>query len=285
MNLLQTNSKPISYVSIDVSIGNRLFSMQNNRLNTKQASTQVMVYNPGVTYCHKSGANIAAGASLLNDTATSIRTTQYSLSAGYDLPENDKFNFSFTYTHYFITDQYSAFASPILNDFYTSAEYKKSWLQPAIAFGYSTGNYKQVVRKDSTAGVFRRLLYDSSTSNIKYFSMIAAVSHTFKWNALFNKEDQLFFKLTLLINMGTSTTSITHKTNAPYLFRLLNRKGKLPKVQTSPFQAESVGLNLDCSYAISRFSLKPQWYLDYYLPATDFNKFSQFFTCTLGYTF
>jgi hypothetical protein len=115
--------------------------------------------------------------------------------------------------------------------------------------------------------------------------MIAAVSHSFKWQALLNKEDEVVFKPTLLCNMGTSTTSITHKTNAVYLLRLLNKKGKLPKVQTSAFQAESVGLNLDFSYAIGKFSLQPQWYLDYYLPKTDFEKFSQFFTFTLGYAF
>jgi hypothetical protein len=285
MNLMDFNSKPTSYISVELSVGNRLFSMHNNRLNTKQNSTKVTVFNPSVTYYNKSGVSVSAGTSLLNDTATSFGPTQYSLSAGYDLPENDKFNFSFSYTHYFIKDQYSAFASPILNDLYTSLEYKKSWLEPAIAFGYSTGNYKQVIKKDTTIDVNRRMLYDSSTSSIKYFSMIAAVSHSFKWYALFNKEDGLVFKPTLLLNMGTSTTNITHKTNAVYLFRLLNKKGKLPKVQTSSFQAESVGLNLDFNYAMGRFSLQPQWYLDYYLPKTDFDKFSQFFTFTLGYTF
>jgi hypothetical protein len=285
MNLMGIDNKPTSYVNVELSVGNRLFSMHNNRLNTKQASTKVTVYNPSVTYYHKKGANIGVGTSLLNDTATSFGPTQYSLSAGYDLPENDKFNFSFSYTHYFIKDQYSAFASPILNDFYTSLEYKKAWLQPAIAFGYSTGNYKQVIKKDTTIGANRRLLYDSSISTIKYFSMIAAVSHSFKWYTLFNKEDELDFKPTLLLNMGTSTTSITHKTNAIYLFRLLNKKGKLPKVQTSAFQAESVGLNLDFSYALGRFTLQPQCYLDYYLPKSDFDKFSQFFTFTLGYAF
>ena len=285
INLLGMGSKPISYVTIELGVGNRLFSMRNNRLNTKQASTKITVYNPSVTYYHKTGANIGVGASFLNDTATTFGPTQYSLSAGYDLPGNDKFNFSFSYTRYFIKDSYSVFASPILNDLFTSVEYKKSWLQPAIAFGYSTGNYKQVIKKDTAIGNNRRMLYDSSTTTIKYFSMIASVSHSFNWQALFNKEDEFIFKPSLLINMGTATSNTTRKTNAAYLLRLLNRRGKLPKITTTAFQAESLGLNVDFSYSIGRFSFQPQYYLDYYLPKSDFDKFSQFFTFNMGYTF
>lgn len=285
ISLMKMDSTPTSYVNIELSVGNRLFSMRNNRLNTKQASTSVTVYNPSVTYYHKTGANIGIGASLLNDSATAFGPTQYSFSAGYDLPENDKFNFSFAYTRYFIKNQYSVFASPILNDLFTSVEYKKSWLQPAIAFGYSTGNYKQVLKKDTTIGINRKILYDSSTTSIKYFSMIAYVSHSFNWQALFNKEDELTFKPTLLINMGTSAINTTHKTNAVYLQRLLNRRGKLPKVMTTAFKAESLGLNIDFSYLVGRFSFQPQYYLDYYLPKSDFDKFSQFFNFNIGYTF
>ena len=46
INLLGMGSKPISYVTIELGVGNRLFSMRNNRLNTKQASTKITVYNP-----------------------------------------------------------------------------------------------------------------------------------------------------------------------------------------------------------------------------------------------
>ena len=115
--------------------------------------------------------------------------------------------------------------------------------------------------------------------------MVASVSHSFNWQALCSREDELIFKPTLLINMGTSTTNTIRKTNAVYLLRLLNRRGKLPKVTTTAFQAESLGLNIDLSYLIGRFSFQPQYYLDYYLPKSDFNKFSQFFTFNMGYTF
>jgi hypothetical protein len=65
---------------------------------------------------------------------------------------------------------------------------KKSWIQPAIAFGYSEGIYKQLYLKDSTIGVSRRRLYDSATFNLKSFSMLLSASHHFEWTGYAEKE-------------------------------------------------------------------------------------------------
>jgi hypothetical protein len=88
-----------------------------------------------------------------------------------------------------------------------------------------------------------------------------------------------------MLNLGNATTNITHKSNAINLLNFLNKKGKLPKLQSTAFQAESIGLNLNAIYSTGNFSVTPQLYLDYYLHSTTESNFSEIFMITLGYSF
>lgn len=115
--------------------------------------------------------------------------------------------------------------------------------------------------------------------------MIFSVGHDFEWTNLLNDDDGVNFTPTLMLNLGSSKTNITHNTNAIRLLNFLNKKGRLPKMQTSAFAAESIGLNLNLAYSIGKFSFQPQLYLDYYLPPSDLNKLSALFTFTAAFSF
>jgi hypothetical protein len=203
----------------------------------------------------------------------------------FDLLNNDEFGFSFSYTHYFVKDYFSSYASPIQNDFYTSFSYKKTWIEPGIAAGYSTGIYKQSVVKDSTIGVIRRRLYDSATFNLRSFSMMLSASHDFEWQHIFDNDDAFLFTPAVILNFGSYNMNVTHKTNAPNFVNKLIKRGRLPKFITSNFQAESLGFNLNCNYSIGNFSFSPQLYLDYYLHESDSDRFTQSFNFLVGYVF
>jgi hypothetical protein len=282
---LAMQNEPVSYTTVELGLGNRLFSLRNNRLNAKQNTAQTMVYSPTITYYHKSGINIAAGANLLNQTGSGFGASQYSLTGGYDLVGNKKFDFGISYTRYFVNDSYSPYASPIQNDFYLSGTYKKLWLHPGLAVGYATGKYNQARIKDTVVNNIRRVLYDSATFNLKSFSLVISASHSFEWTKIFNHSDEFSFTPTLMLNLGNATTNITHKSNAINLLNFLNKKGKLPKLQSTAFQAESIGLNLNAIYSTGNFSVTPQLYLDYYLHSTTESNFSEIFMITLGYSF
>jgi hypothetical protein len=285
MALLGAAKIPTSYFSAEVGVGNRLFSVHNNRLNARQSSISTLVYTPSVGYFHKSGLSLSAGAYLLNDKDNGFGASQYSLMPSYDLLNNDKFGFSFSYTHYFVKDYFSSYASPIQNDFYIAFSYKKAWIQPGIAAGYSTGIYKQVIVKDSAIGAVRRRLYDSATFNLRSFSMMLSASHHFEWTGIFGKDDGFLFTPAVILNFGSYNIDVTHKTNAPHLVNRLISLGRLPKLITSNFRTESLGLNLNCNYTIGNFSFSPQLYLDYYLPESDSDKFTQSFNFSVGYIF
>jgi len=285
MALLDSIKAPASYFSLEAGVGNRLFSISNNRLNATQTSIKTLVYTPSVGYFHKSGLSLSAGVYLLHDKSKGFTASQYSLTPAYDLLNNEHIGFSFSYTHLFVKDYFSPYASPVQNDFYTTLSYKKSWIKPGISVGYSTGKYKQLAVKDTMIGLIKYHLYDSTTFNLKSTSVMLSASHDFEWKNILSKEDDFLFAPSLILNAGSYTIDVTHKTNVPNLVNFLIKRGRLPKLITSKFQAESAGLNLNCMYSTGNFSFSPQAYFDYYLHETDSDKFTSTFNFSVSYIF
>ncbi len=282
--LIDTAEKPYSYFETSIGLGNRLFSLRNNSLNSQQI-TSTFVLTPTIGYFHKSGVSISGGTYLLNDDKKGFGINQYSINPAFDLPDNKKFDLGVSYTHYFVKDKYSSYSSPIQNDLYASFRYKKKWLQPGIEIGYSAGEYKQAFHKDTVINNIPRHLYDSVTSTLNSFSLIGSLSHNYEWYGVFNKKDGVAFTPSLILNTGSSETRLKHQTNAPLLVNRLIRIGKLPRLQTTPFEVQSVGINFDLNYSIGHLFIAPQLYLDYYLPETTEKRFIQTCTVSIGYTF
>ncbi len=277
MELLSSSEKPSSYFVASIGISKRLFNVRNNALNARQSSINKFVYSPAVGYYHKSGISLSTSVNLLNDSSTGFRINQYSISSGYQLAENENVYFGFVYTHYFVDNIFSPYTSPLQNDFYTSLIYKKTWVQPGIAFGYSTGEYGDVKRLAN--------LYDSVTNKISAFSFIISASHEFTWLDIFSKKDGVIFNPALMLNTGQSKIGINHNTNATNLLNFLNKRGRLPKFKTTPFEVGSVGLNFNLMYGIGKFAFQPQAYFDYYLQATDESRYTNVFNLNVSYSF
>ncbi|MES2850446.1 MAG: hypothetical protein V4685_15410 [Bacteroidota bacterium] len=282
--LLDSADISTSYALVSLGINNRLFSLHNNTLNAKQASTSTLVYNPSVGYFHKSGFSLSAGASLLNRQGKGFGATQYSLTPAYDLLNNQQWAFGVSYSRYFISDKYSSYSSPLQNDLYLYTSYTKHWLQPGIALGYSTGNYTEINK--FTVQLTGNTYTDTGTYHLKAFSFMASVGHDFKWQRLFGKEDELGFTPSLLMNFGSDSTESVSHTLGQNLVRFLKRRRRIPRLgDKNSFEAQSVGASLDFNYAVGNFTILPQVYFDYYLPKTDEKRFTQTFTLSVGYSF
>ncbi len=274
---LNDADKVTSYLTAGIAVGNRLLSVHNKVVNAKETSSNAIIYTPSLNYQNKSGFNLAAGVSLLNDSAKGFTVNQSYLTTGYQLLNNDNIDFSIAYTHYFIADKYTASSSPIQNDLFTSLTYKKTWLQPGIGFDFSSGNSYDVNRK----GRF----YDSITNKLKSYALIASIGHQFGWESVFKEDDGLSFTPGVLLNLGSSKTTILHNTNTTNITQLVGKKGKLAKFSSTKFGAESIGLDLDFSYTMGKFTLEPDFYLDYYLPATTDNRLTDVININLSYRF
>ena len=232
---------------------------------------------PSIAYQNKSGFNVALGSSLLNDTSKGFGVNQYYITTGYQLQGNNDIDFSLAYNHFFIKDKNSTYSSPIQNDLFISFTYKKTWLQPSVAFDFSSGNSYEVNRK--------RALYDSITNKLKAYAFIASVGHEFNWESVVTADDSFTFTPSFLLNLGSSKINIIHKTNALNVAQLVGKKGKLVKFQNSGFAAESFGVDFDFNYTVGHFTFEPDLYLDYYLPATSDSRTTGVFNINLSYKF
>jgi hypothetical protein len=285
MELLDAkDAAPASYGLVSVGMGNRLFSVRNNRLNARQSSASQLVFNPLLGYYHKSGFSISAGSSLLSDAKKGFGPTQYSITPAFDLAGNANWGLGISYTRNIATDKYSVYASPIQNDVFAYASYKKGWIEPGIALGYSTGQYREIntFTIQSTGNTYT----DTGTYNLKAFSFTAMAGHDFEWENIFGKDDALGLTTSVMLNFGSDSTKTVSHTLFPNLLRFLKRRNRLPKLSgKNSFSAQSVAINLDLSYSVGHFTLLPQLYLDYFLPATDEKRFTQTFTLAVGFSF
>lgn len=276
-NSIPDDEKPSSNFVFATSIGNTLFGDRNSAVKAKTFVNNTVIYAPSVSYMNKSGLSLGLQAYYLNDGITGLGISQYSITPGFELKGNKDVEFSVAFAHYIVSDVYSAYASPIQNDFYTSLMYKKSWLRPGIAIDYSAGTYREVQRD--------RNLYDSTINKLKSFSFIASVSHEFNLGKALGISDDFIFTPALMLNTGNSSTAIQHKTNTVNRASVFSRrKGKLTKFENTGFQPESVGLSLDLNYTLGNFTFAPEAYFDYTLPKTDANKWATIFNLNISYT-
>lgn len=284
MALLDSADNPVSYGLVSVGMGNRLFSVRNNRLNARQSSTSLLVLNPSIGYFHKSGFSISAGSSLLNDAAKGFGPTQYSVTPAWDLAGSQHWGAGISYSRYFATDKYSVYASPVQHDVFAYASYKKWWIEPGIAAGYSTGEYREI--NTFTVQATGNTYIDTGTYKLKAFSFTAMAGHDFEWQNIISKNDALGFTPSVMVNFGSDSTQTVSHTLFPNLLRFLKRRNRLPRLSgKNSFGAQSVALNLDLSYTVGNFTVLPQLYLDYFLPATEEKRFTQTFTLGVGYSF
>lgn len=285
MGLLDSAGTSTSYGLVSAGISNRIFSLHNNTLNARQESTSSLVYNPSLGYFHKSGFSISAGATLINQQGKSFGATQYSITPAYDFVANSNLALGVSYSRYFISDKYSSYSSPVQNDVYAYVNYAKPWLQPGLSVGYSSGKYSEINK--FTIQATGNTYIDTGTYQVKSFSLTASAGHDFNWQNILSNEDGLGFTPTVMLNFSSdSTQSISHTVGQNFLRNHPKfRKRLRGRGDKNNFQPQSVAASLDFNYAIGKFTILPQVYLDYYLPKTDEKRFTQTFTLSVGYSF
>ena len=130
-NLLGSDEKAVSYFYASLGLGNRLYNPNNKSLNASHGKSSVAVYSPSISYFNKTGLGITAGANVHRDN-NDFGFNQYSLSPSYSLIGNENISLGISFTRYFVKNKYSEFSSTVLNDFYSSVGYKKSWLKLSL---------------------------------------------------------------------------------------------------------------------------------------------------------
>lgn len=286
VKLMMGMKKKKSYVDVNVGISNGIFSLKNNSLNAGQAITSKIFYTPSLGYYHKSGFSFIATGFMANDEGK-LKMYQYAISPSYVL-NNKTINAGISYTRFIEGSSASFDVSPFKNDFYGSFTYKKTWIQPGIALGFSFG--KQEEYYDTAFWFFNRVVHIRDTITTRLYGLSAIISATHQWDIykIFGKKDAVQLQPTLMMNAGSQRWDISHSSS------LNNRR---PIVQnylksrygdgssSDEFKIQSLGFLAEITYYYGKFYFQPQLYLDYYLPSTTEKRLTSLYSVLAGFSF
>ncbi len=275
-----------SYLDVNLGMGNGVFSLKNNSLNAEQAVTNKLFYTPSVSYYHKSGFTLTATGFIANDDGK-LSMYRYAISPSY-MYNGKKINVGISYTRFIEGSATSFQVSPYKNDLYGSFTYKKTWVQPGIAFGFSAGKMEDYY--DTAFWFFNTVVHirDTITTRIYGFSATLSASHRWDFYKLLGKKDALQIQPTLMLNAGSQHWNISHSSSLGQRRLIVQNylKRRFGDGSSSDsFKVQSFGFLGGITYYYGKFYLQPQLYLDYYLPTTTEDRFTTLFSVTAGFSF
>ncbi len=290
IKMMQEKKK--SYFDVNIGMGNGTFSLKNNALNSGQSVTNKIYYSPSVGYYHESGFALTLSGFIAVDSGK-IKMYQYAINPSYTYDKKN-INAGISYTRFIEGSSANFDISPFKNDFYGSFTYKKPWIEPGLAIGYSFG--KQIEYYDTSfwfvppQPLQPRIVHIRDTITTKLSGLSLSLSATHKWifYKLINKKDVIELQPSFLLNAGSQQWNISHSNS------LNNRR---PIVQnylkarygdgsaSSSFNLQSLAFSAEATYYYRKFYLLPQFYLDYYLPSTTESRVTALFSVVTGFYF
>ncbi len=289
LNLLDSTNNPKSYFDVSLGIGNRSFSVNNNSVNASQSQVNKLYYTPAISYHHKSGFGISVTPFFTTDNGK-LKAYQTAITPSFDY-ESDKISTGISFSKFLADTKSYNSNSTYQNDLFAYFQYTKSYIQPIISLGYSTGKFKEITQGDSVTIVLpnrnvRIARFDSTNNEVKDFSASFGIEHTYTFDKVFSSKGSLSFTPQFVLNATrekfNSTITNIRIVNAA---RRTNRLKALTQDLNSSFRFQSVALSLSTDYYIGNFVISPNFYIDYYLPPTTEKRLSNVFSVSVGYTF
>jgi hypothetical protein len=279
------DEKPTSYFDVSLGVGNGSFSVNNNSVNASQAQVNKLYYTPSIAYHHKSGFGISVTPYFTTDNGN-LKTYQTAITPSYDY-ESNKISTGISFTK-FIADAKSYNSnSTYQNDLYAYFKYNKSFVQPIFSLGFAKGTFYERTFFDSIGPPrYRVAIFDSTKNEIKDFSVSLGIEHIFNFDSVFTKKGTLTFTPQIVLNAGSEKfkSTIINSRRVANATRS-NRLKSLTQTDNSAFSFQSVALSLSVDYYIGNFTISPNFYIDYYLPATTGKRLTNVFAFSVGYTF
>ena len=286
LNMTDSSEKTKSYFDITLGVGNRSLSVNNNSVNASQALINKLYYTPSIGYYHKSGFGISISPYITLQNGN-LKNYQTAVTPSFDY-ESTKISTGISFTK-FITDKASySLNSTYQNDLYGYIQYNKSFIQPILSLGYSTGIYNDISFDTLFGPINNRIIAirrDSTKNEVKDFSVSFGIEHRFEFDSIFSKNGTLSFIPQLVLNAGSEkfTSTIINSRRVAKATKN-NRLKSLTQTDDAVFSAQSIALSLTAEYNIGNFIITPNLYIDYYLPTTTEKKISNLFSISVGYS-
>lgn len=275
LKMIDSAEAPKSYVQVSIGIGNNQFSLKNVALNSQQSSFNLSL-SPTVSYIHKSGFGITYN-NYISLSKGGSEIIQHSITPSFDYQTSKDVQFGFSFTKYFGRKTNSNYTTPYENDFFSYFTYTKSKYQPGLSIGYSTGSFNETF--------FFPLInrYDTATIGVKDFSFIPSVQRDITLKGL-GKNDYFNFNPSALFIFASSKYEVEASDRLILTRPRLAQRIRNDFSSNTKFNLQSLGLNLDATWYISKFFINPQVYFDYYLLSST-NKLNVLYTVQTGFLF
>lgn len=277
---------PRSYFLANLSVGRSYFNFTNKN-NTQVNLVKKTTFSPTLGYYGKGGLGVTLTGYMVHD-SLHLNLYQVSFSPSFDYLKNRNLAAGIAYMRYFTKDSLPFYTSPLQNEVNGYFLWRKSWLQPGIAFAYGWGSrteYQQRLKFLERLRI-RVPVITTTEESVIDFSLTATLRHDFYWLNVFSHKD--YIKLTPLLSFSggtqqfgfnqTTGTYGTNRTNVLYSSANVNLDDKLE------FQPLSLTFYLRPEYSIGKFFIQPQFIMDYYFPADDKN-FTFLFSVNAGFMF
>lgn len=280
------DEKPTSYFNVSLGVGNGSFSVNNNSVNATQAQVNKLYYTPSIAYHHKSGVGISI-TPYFTTIDGNLKTYQTAITPSYDY-ESNKISTGISFTKFIADTKSYTSNSTYQNDLYAYFKSTKSYIQPILTIGYASGTFNEISFRDSLKLPNRTIaIFDSTKNDIKDFSVSLGIEHVFNFDSVFTKKGTLTFTPQIVVNAGAEKfkSTITNRRAAAAVATGNRRLKSLTQSANSPFAFQSIAFSLSADYYIGNFIISPNFYIDYYLPATTQKRLSNVFSFSVGYAF
>jgi hypothetical protein len=298
---------------LSAGIHNSSLSVNNKALNVQQTNNP-LVLSSSFQYQHKSGWNISAEPRMLA-AGNESGFLQSAFSTGYRYDRNAFLQAGIVYTNYLKNPNLSKYATPYTHEWYGYSQTSKWKINPFLSVGYAIGRYQESTIKDSSFLLDRPFprpdtliqfrIYDTLRVGLRDFSVSTGCSYRFLKQGkqadrflIFTTSMMLFFVQNRYDVEYASASVLSPRTRLYLQQRPILREELIRQLRqqfsgfnqtrsflnTSIFQLQSMGLNLDAEIYRKHFFINPQIYLDYYLLSNQ-NQLNIFFSLQTGWIF
>jgi hypothetical protein len=306
---LYAQKKSKSHINFSLALNNTQLSLNNLTLNAQQNDPGTSI-SPTIEYFHKSGLSISySNFLLLKEKKYGI--IQQAISPGYTFSRDKKIDFGIYYTHFIKYDDFLKYASPYDHDAFFFIRWNTKYVQPALSFGYSIGQYgenttsigelklKRPLRGDT---VINFQIYDTIKVKLNDFSSSISLRKKFVFESR-TPGNYIIFTPSLTCLFIQNTYDVTYKSASAFSSRtelILKKRPLLADnlrrqirtqfpdlnqtrgfLNSTEFAMQSIGVNLDLTANFNKYYINPRIYLDYYLMSSE-NKFNLFFSLQTG---
>lgn len=289
--LLDSLMAPRNFTLFNVGIGSGYFNYQSKSSYILETSKK-LTYSPSLSYFSKSGLGIGGTVVVVND-GQKLNPYQFHITGSYDYLKSNKFIAGIALSRFFTKDSLPFYTSPLKNEVYLYAAYKKFWLKPSVAASYGWGSRSAFEEQEEYINSLRMELNGFTRINtresVNDFNVITSIRHDFYWMQVLGKRDYVRFTPQVVFTSGTqkfgfNQTSSTYATLPRTGANVLYSSDKVYLDDQLYFQPLALSTYLKAEYSKGKFFIQPQLILDYYFPATE-NNFITAFVMNAGVIF